>query len=69
MSDRYAKLARAHADTSIDAAADAAAEVIALRFPATARAANHRALSRHLAAAFRASVRELADRTTAGLER
>ena len=61
---RYQKLARSHADASIGAAAEAAAEVIALKFPASSRAVNQRHFRRELEKLFRESVRELATRTT-----
>lgn len=61
---RYQKLARSHAEASIGAAAEAAAEMIALKFPASSRATNQRHLRRELERLFGESVRELAARTT-----
>jgi hypothetical protein len=61
---RYQRLARSHAEASLGAAADAAAEVIALKYPPSSRAANQRLLRRELERSFRASVRDLAARTT-----
>lgn len=61
---RYQRLARSHAEASLGAAADAVAEVIALRYPPSSRAANQRLLRRELERNFRASVRDLSARTT-----
>lgn len=60
---RYQKLARSHADAALGVAADAVAEVIALRFPPSSRAANQRLIRRELERCFRESVRDLAART------
>lgn len=61
---RYQKLARSHAEASLGAAADALAEVIALKFPPSSRAVNQRLLRLELERCFRESVRDLAERTT-----
>lgn len=61
---RYQRLARSHAEASLGAAADAVAEVIALKYPPPSRAANQRLLRRELEQRFRASAQDLAARTT-----